>query len=563
MADMHRLALVGAVCLLIVTALPGGAQSQLVDACSNLSAMNVSPAEIGLPSGPATIGGAQFVSATPRSTAQNGSVIPEKPTHCEVLGEIAPLDPAAPPIRFQINLPLAWNGNALQYGGGGFNGSLITGLDPLRDNLPDAPLPLTRGYVTYGTDSGHQSSAYPATEVAAFALNEEALANFAYASYKKVKDVAQLVVRAYYGQPVSHTYYFGGSEGGREGLTMAQRFPNDYDGVVSVVPVINWVGLQHAYLPNQLAQLNGGWMNPAKAGMVARAVSDACDALDGLADGVVNNYLACLTHFDPQSLRCSGGSDTGDSCLSDAQIKAFVAAHTPYRFPFSLANGIAEYPEWLYGGESTPGGLPQWLVGISPPTSPVTMDASRWWLFGGNTVRYFIARDPNFDVRTYDPKNFADRIQQVSALMDSTDPDLSRFFSHGGKLILRENAGDYAQSPLAGIRYYSSVVARFGQPTVDQHVHLYVSPASSHGGTMRSVTDQLDVPTWLDLLDPLDQWVTTGQAPEDVLTQTLEGAAPAFDVVASRPMCRYPNYPHYVGGDRRDAASYHCAPSTP
>jgi feruloyl esterase len=184
-------------------------------------------------------------------------------------------------------------------------------------------------------------------------------------------------------------------------------------------------------------------------------------------------------------------------------------------------------------------------------------------LYGGNTIRYFIARDPTFDLRTYDPRNFAERVQEISALMDSTGPDLSAFYARGGKLIVRENAGDYAQGPLAGIRYYSSVVARVGQPTVDEFMRLYVSPASNHSGQMRSTTDQLDVPTWVDLLDPLDRWATTGQAPEDALIQTRSAVAPPFEVLGERPMCRYPNYPHYLGGDRSQATSYQCAPSTP
>jgi feruloyl esterase len=516
-----------------------------------------------LPSGGANITSAQLVSATPQGSGPNGTVLPEKPTYCEVQGTIASLDPAAPAITFQLNLPVDWNGKAVQYGGGGFNGVLITGLDPLRDDPVDAPLPLTRGYATFGTDSGHQASAYPPTELAAFALNDEALENFAYASYKKVHDVAQAVMASFYGQPAARVYYFGGSEGGREGLTMAQRFPDDYDGIVSVVPVINWVGLMHAYFPTQLAELNDGWINPNKVAMVAKAVTDACDDLDGLVDGVVNNYLACPANFHPETLRCPGGTDTGDGCLSDAQIRALEAAHAPYRFPFSLANAVVEYPQWLYGGESTPAGMQQWIVGDKQPSLPVTVDGPRWWLYGGNTIRYFIARDPNFDLRTYDPRNFAERVQDVSALMDSTNPDLSAFHARGGKLIVRENAGDYAQSPLAGIRYYSSVVARFGQPMVDEFMRLYVSPASNHSGQMRSTTDQLDVPTWVDLLDPLDRWVTSGQAPEDALIQTRSAATPPFDVQAERPLCRYPDYPQYLGGDRFQATSYQCAPSTP
>ena len=144
-----------------------------------------------------------------------------------------------PRIHFQLNLPANWNGKALQYGGGGFNGVLITGLAPLRDAPHGAPTPLAQGYATFGTDSGHQANAYPPTEVAAWALNEEARTNFAYASYKKVKDVAHALAAEFYANKPAKSYFFGGSEGGREGLTMAQRFPADYDGIVSVVPVIN------------------------------------------------------------------------------------------------------------------------------------------------------------------------------------------------------------------------------------------------------------------------------------------------------------------------------------
>jgi feruloyl esterase len=561
---MHRLlrSLLAATLIVVVTALPGGAQSQPGDGCPNLVGQTVAADDIGLPSGGATITSAQLVRATPQGSGPNGSVIPEKPTYCEVQGTIASLDPAAPAITFQLNLPVDWNGKAVQYGGGGFNGVLITGLDPLRDDPLDAPLPLTRGYATLGTDSGHQASAYPPTEVAAFSLNDEALDNFAYAAYKKVHDVGQAVMRDFYGQPAARSYFFGGSEGGREGLTMAQRFPDDYDGIVSVVPVINWVGLQHAMLPSLQPQLNGS-ISSQQAALLARAVTDACDDLDGLADGVVNNYLACPANFHPETLRCPGGTDSGDTCLSEAQIRSVEALHAPYQFPFSLANGVDEYPQRLYGGESTPGGLQQWYVGDKPPSVPVTADAPRLWLFGENAIRYFIARDPTFDVRTYDPRNFVERLQQVSALMDSTNPDLSAFYARGGKLIVRENAGDYAQSPLAGIRYYSSVVARLGQPTVDEFMRLYVSPASNHSGQMRSTTDQLDVPTWVDLLDPLDRWVTSGQAPDDALIQTRSAAAPPFEVLGERPMCRYPDYPQYLGGDRFQATSYQCAPSTP
>lgn len=540
---------------------------QLIAACPTLAGQIIRSDSIGLPSGNATVASATFIPAAPQSVSGSNTT-PATPDYCQVRGTIDPVDPAAQLINFQVNLPTVWNGKALQYGGGGFNGTLITGLAPLRDAAPDDPLPLTRGYVTLGTDSGHQASAFPASEPGAFALNDEMLANFAFASYKKVKDVAVAIMRLFYNERQSEMYYFGGSEGGREGLTMAQRFPADYDGIVSVVPVISWTGLFHAFVRNQTPQFADS-LDAAKAPAIARAVSDACDALDGLADGVVNNYLACHGRVNLQALRCPGGADAGSTCLSDAEINTLRAIHTPYTFSFPLVNGVTSYPQWLYSHEDSLDGLTlmnlvRWVTGSAPPAIPPNPTANATqWLYGSNWIRYAIARDANFDVRTYNPDNFMARVQETSALVDSTNSDLSAFFARGGKLILRENAADRAQSPLVGIDYYNAVVARFGHRKVDRSIRLYVSPASTHTGNSRSVTDQLPVPTMVDLLDPLDRWVTTGRAPPDAIIQSVKQTVPPFTVLATRPMCQYPDYPHYVGGDRSQAASYVCTPSAP
>jgi pimeloyl-ACP methyl ester carboxylesterase len=537
--------------------------AQLATTCPTLAGKSIASAAIGLPSGNATITSATFVPAVAESVANN-TTTPASPDHCKVLGTIAPIDATAQLINFQINLPTAWNSKALQYGGGGFNGTLVTGMAALRDAAPGDPLPITRGYATFGTDSGHQASASPASEPGAFALNNEMLTNFAYASYKKVRDVSVEVMRAFYTQAPRRMYYFGGSEGGREGLTMAQRFPADYDGIVSVVPVINWTGLFHAFVRNEVPQFTD-WLQAAKVPLISKATSDACDALDGLADGVVNNYLACQSRVNLQTLRCPDGADTGTTCLSDVELGVMNAIHSTYTFPFPLANGVTSYPQWWYGHEDSLDGPAQsmvrWVTGTAAPAVPPNAaNNATQWLYGSNWIRYAIARNANFDVRTYDPANFAARVQETSALVDSTNPDLSAFFARGGKLIIRENAADRAQSPQMGINYYNAVVARLGQQVVDQAARLYVSPASGHGGNSRSVTDQSAVPTMVDLLDPLDRWVTAGTAPGDSLVQALKSPVAPFAVQASRPMCRYPNYPRYAGGDRLQATSYACTP---
>jgi len=553
----------GALCLAACSSMPSIAQPGAN--CADLAGRSVPASSMGLPSGPATVTSAALVAAAPDSVNGN-SFAPGTPAYCKLVGSVAPRDPTAQLINFQLNLPTPWNGKALQYGGGGFNGVLITGLAPLRDAAPGDPLPIARGYATFGTDSGHQASAFAAGEPGAFAVNDEMLENFAFASYKKVRDVAVALMRSFYGRAPGQIYYFGGSEGGREGLTMAQRFPADYDGIVSVVPVINWTGLFHAFVRNSVPQFSH-WLNASKAPLIASATADACDALDGLVDGVVNNYLDCQARVNLRALRCTDGIDAGPRCLSDADLALMQSIHSPYTFSFPLANGITSYPPWLYGHEDSLDGpqavsLVRWVTGSAAPTVPPSAaTAATHWLYGSNWIRYAVARDANFDVRTYRPEAFASRVQQTSALMDSTNPDLSTFFARGGKLIIRENAADRAQSPLMGIEYYQAVVARFGQAVADTSVRVYVSPSSTHSGNARTVTDKRAIPTMADLIDPLDRWVTTGRAPADAIVQTSRASLPPFQVQASRPMCRYPGYPHYTGGDPLQAASYACRAS--
>lgn len=548
-------------CGAVPTLEPGAAQ------CSALQGMQIPAAALGLPSGAASITAAAFVPAKAAAIGSNATR-PATPDYCQVQGRIAPVDPAAQFIHFQVNLPQRWNGKAVQYGGGGYNGTLVTGLAPLRDAAPDDALPLARGYVTLGTDAGHQASSLAPNAIGQFGLNDEMLANYAFASYKKVHDAAQAVMRTFYGRGPAKMYYFGGSEGGREGLTMAQRFPADYDGIVSVVPVVQLSMLFQSYLPHVRPQFAGGWMSPAKVATLARFVVQACDSLDGLADGVIGNYNACAAHVQVERLRCPGGADTGDSCLSDAQLAVVQAVHSPYRLPFTVANGIDAYPAWgFWGNELTPDPSPptwtRWVTGAAPPTPEVAPSAGQHWLYGANFVRYFVTRDPGFDVRTFDPAHYQARLRQVSELIDSTNPDLSAFFARGGKLIVRENTADVAQSPQAGIAYYQAVAARVGPAMMERSARLYISPGSTHSGNATSVTTGAVVPTMVDLLDPLDRWVVAGQAPADALVQTLKSPLPPFALQASRPMCRWPNYPHYVGPDPAAAGSYRCEPSRP
>lgn len=506
--------------------------------------------------GPMRVDTATLVDAVPLSVAERGPtpaarITPATPQFCRVLGRIGAADPKAPPIRFQLNLPLQWNGRTVQYGGGGFNGVLISavGLPPAAPF--DSASPLAQGFATYGTDSGHETK--PGEPPQLFAANDEAFVNFAHASYKKVRDAAVTLLERTYGARPEKLYFMGSSEGGREGLTMAQRYPNDFDGIFARVPVINWVGLQHAGAKAGLATMGEGWLRPAQVKLVHDAVLAACDAQDGVGDGLVADAAGCKGSFDISKLLCAANT-AGDQCLSEAQINAVKTLHAPYRFPFSLANGMQEYPGWGVSGEGTPafgptGGWTSWWLGSAPPALPVQPANGIAWVYGAGGMQHVFARDPNFDVRRYDPKDFAARVREVSELMDSTNPDLAAFKARGGKLIMLEHMADYAQSPYAGIGYFEAVQKRMGEAAVAEFARLYAAPGVDHVGS--------GAPANVDMLAVLVDWVERGRAPGDLVVTEQKVALPVTTERAL-PLCQWPAWPKYRQGDPKAAESFAC-----
>lgn len=529
-------------------------------ACASLQGMTIAPERIvwpGLSSGSARVESANWVppaelAVSPQAPTPAAAIQPATPGYCKVLGRIAPVDPKADPILFQVNLPDQWNGRSVQFGGGGFNGVLITGLGLVPAAPYDKPAPLARGYVTVGTDSGHQNR--PGVSPMAFALNDEMLENFAHAAYPKVRNVSVEIMRRRYARHPEFLYFVGSSEGGREGLVMAQRYPEAFNGIFSRVPVINWTGLQFAGTRNGKALLDGGWLNPAQVKLVHEATLAACDAADGQADRIVSDADGCLKTFDPAKLRCVAGQQP-DTCLNDAQINAIRTLRSPFRFPYPLANGITEYPGWGIGGEATPamgptGGWGAWWTGSAAPTIPARPGAGGIaWFYGTGALQHFYARDPAADPRSITPESAAARVRQVSELMDATNPDLSEFKRRNGKLIMLEYLSDYAQSPYAGIQYFQSVQRRMSPRQVAEFMRLYSAPGVDHVGT--------GGPALVDMLDTLAAWTERGTFPLELVAIEQE-AKPPFATVRSRPLCQWPRWPKYGGGDPKDAFSYGC-----
>lgn len=505
------------------------------------------------------IDSAALQAASPLAVAERAPtpvarITPANPPFCKVLGHIAPTDPSAPPIRFQINLPVEWNGRSLQYGGGGFNGVLITGL-ALPPAYPyDKPSPLARGFVTYGTDSGHETK--PGEPPQTFALNAEAFENFAHRAYKKVRDAAvALMVRAY-GKPPEKMYFMGSSEGGREALTMAQRYPDDFDGIFARVPVINWVGLMHAEVRSGLVTMGDSWIRPAQVRLVADAVRDTCDKADGSVDLLVQDPVGCKATFKAETLRCAEGQKD-DRCMTEAQIKAINALHSPLKFSFPLANGLDDYPGWGVSGEDNPsfgptGGWSSWWLGTLAPAQPPVPTNGISWVYGAGAIQYVFARNPKLDVTTYKPEDYKERVLEVSQLMDSTNPDLSGFRARGGRLVILEHMADYAQSPYAGIRYFENVQRTLGKAQTAEFARLYTAPGVDHVGS--------GAPANVDMLGVLVDWVEKGHAPADLEVSEQKVEAPSFAAIRALPLCQWPAWPHFKSGPANAASSFVCAP---
>lgn len=513
-------------------------------ACSALAGMQIAAGDIGLPTTGATIQSAELIAADADGNA-NGE-------YCKVLGAIHPVDYTAPDINFQVNLPSTWNGKTLQFGGGGLNGTLITGLGRYVKQPDSESTPLARGYVTLGSDSGHQSSGgFDGT----FYLNEEALMNFGHMQIKKTHDVAMQLAQQRYGQAPQYNYFMGGSQGGHEGFDAVQRFPDDYDGVVAGYPAHNVIMLHLSALQyaRALAADDGaGWMSPDEIRWFTGEVYARCDALDNAADGIISNVQACIsTNADlkrkdgDNPLRCRFGMDTGNTCLSDAQIDVLNVLDAPYDLGFSLYNddaGSSVFPKWtpFEGSTFMDGGASN--LGIEGPETALQRAP------GVATNGLAVAKDLSLDVMNdFDPQRYAGRLVEVASKMSANSVAIERFRDKGGKLIFFHGTVDDFIPVYSSIQYYERLLQRFGQEAADEFVRFYTVPGMGH------VTGVFNAR--IASLEALEAWVERGEAPGELLATDAHQATAG----RTRPVCRYPGWPRYNGqGDLNLAASYAC-----
>lgn len=541
----------------LLTACGGSGHHDFDRAAQRLTGETVAAAQIGLPTQGAEVTGTEAVAAVAGETP---------PAAVRANIAIKPVDPTAPDIKMGLILPKDWNGKVIMLGGGGYDGVI-----PDLNTYPAAPQDqgkfpmLSQGYAIFASDSGHQAG--PAgTRDGSFGLNEEAVINFSGAALKKVSDVADVVVQRFYGRQPKRRYFLGGSSGGREALAVAQRWPEDWDGVVAWYPAWNAATLDlfFGYLSRSFAQPDA-YPSLAQRKLLRLAALERCDSLDGVADGIVSNISACNAVFDPSTaqfegapLRCPSGANEGDQCLSDPMITALKGYNGPLAFNYPLGSGETQYPGFnVWGSDLGENGsnplqpvVNLLAMNTTPPASPAPLTAPYWAVFWDQWTRYFITRDPGFDSLTLNPQApgvWEPRIRELTALQDVNDADLTPFARRGGKLLLAHGTADVLVSTRATEQYYGRMVQTMGQPAVDAFTRYYEVPGYGHAFST------LFNAAW-DSLDALDQWVRLGTAPENPVVTDTAGVPGR-----TRPLCEYPAWPQYGGsGDVNTAASFRC-----
>lgn len=518
--------------------------------CTALLGQRIPASVIGLPTTGGEVSAASPVAAGGTGDAATGA-------YCRVDAALHPVDPKAPDIHLRIALPDHWNGKAMMFGGGGYDGTV----PDVAGNVPfgpaDRPRPLGRGYATFASDSGHQAiPGFPPTTSldGSFGLNDEAVRNFAGDALKKTRDAARYLISVHYaGAAPEHSYFAGGSSGGREALAVAQRWPRDFDGVIAAYPAWNAAGLDLFFgYEAKLLSRPGAFLDPAEQDLLHRSVIAACDGQDGLRDGVISDERGC--RFTPRTLRCPDGLDTADTCLSDPQIHAVEALSAPLRWHYRLASGESGYPgfPFLSGADMTTRLLG---MGAEPPGHPMPKNSGYGVQFWDQWVRYFVTRDPAHNSLGVDPRRpgaWRMRISELSALQDVNNPDLRPFAQAGGKLLILHGTADELVSHRSTVDYFQRVQQRVGRRGTAAFARLYLIPGANHANV-----DTPFAASW-DSLSALEHWSEQGAAPTRPVVTDANPAAHG----RNRPLCAYPTWPKYLGTGSPDAASsFTCSPA--
>jgi hypothetical protein len=512
-----------------------GAYAQ--DACEKLSALKIPDTSITVAQ---TVAAGTFNGPpAPFSGMDLTALYKSLPAFCRVVAEAKPT--ADSDIKLEVWLPASgWNGKLQAIGNGGFAG--------LIDDM-QLGVAIKHGYASTATDAGHAGSPIDA----AWALGHpEKVIDFGHRGVHEMTRVAKAIVQAYYSKAPQHSYFAGCSDGGREALMEAQRYPEDYDGILAGAPANNWIPLltTAGYDTQALTLDAASFIPPGKIPTIAAAVNAACDQLDGVRDGILNDPRQC--HFDAATIQCK--AEDSDKCLTAAQVMALkkLYAGTPD------SSGHIVFPGYLPGAEEGQGGWGLWITGPAPAKSLMAF-------FGMGFFSDFVYEKPDWDLKTFNvDAGLKAAVEKTAEALNATNADLKTFKARGGKLIIYHGWNDPAISALNTVNYYESVIKTMGQKDVDSFVRLYMAPGVQHceGGpgadSFGAVGDlNFDDPTH-SVDASLEEWVEKGKAPSTIIASKYEGHARS-QAKMTRPLCPYPQTAKYKGtGDTNDAGSFVC-----
>lgn len=466
---------------------------------------------------------------------------------CRVRGFIKPTPDSD--IRFEVWLPSAdrWNGEYQGIGNGGNAGA------PIYDSMQYA---LTGGYAVSGQDTGHIGTMAESS----YAIGHpEKVVDFGWRSLHETAVASKAIIGDYYDRTPKYSYYSGCSTGGRQGLALAQRFPDDYLGIVAGAPAYYWPELNAfgAQFYKNLVKTPGAWVSPVKLVMVNNATQAACHAVNGL----IEDPGHC--HFDLANLLCKNG-DAGN-CLTEQEIESLKLRYDDLRD----AQGNLVYPGFTQGAEVD---LALWWMG---PTLERRGVGSLAWLVPA-FFRDYVHSDPSWEVKDFDLNEDLKKARSgvVGQAVYAEDPDLSAFKARGGKLIQYHGWHDMAIPAQGSLRYYNSVAETMGgAKSIQSFYRLFMGTGMGHCGASlpggngpNAIGGVFGLPAPgrdpdHDLIAALAHWVEDGVAPEQITATKYEGDDPAKGIIAQLPWCAYPAVARYTGqGDRSKAASYICKP---
>jgi feruloyl esterase len=460
------------------------------------------------------------------------------PAFCRVTGTIKPTSDSD--IKFEVWLPVAnWNGKFQGVGNGGYAGSI---------SYRELAGAVSRGYASASTDTGHSGGN------AEFAMGHpEKLIDYGHRAIHEMTVKAKLVIAAFYGNAPKRSYFASCSNGGRQALMEAQRYPNDYDGIIAGAPANNMTGTLKGFAWNMLHTqgTEGAYIPAQKLKAIETASAAACDERDGVKDGVLDDPTKC--NFDPAVLVCKGAEN--DDCLTDRQLAALKKIYGGPRD----AKGKLLMPGFLPGAETGAGGWTQWVTGAVP-------SASAQFFFSTQAYKFMVYANPQWDFKTFDlEKDGPMADEKLAPHLNATNPDLKAFYARGGKLILYHGWNDAALAPQNTINYFQAVQAKLGQRRANGFMRLYMAPGVQHctGGPGPNRFGQVVLPEQgdasNDLTMALERWVERGVAPKEIIAtkrQTNDATSP---VVRTRPLCPYPQVARYKGkGSTDEAANFAC-----